>query len=552
MPSVVAASAELRIPALRLSAIFRHLSTSKQRRPKGVSGRGCPGGQQESESPLHNRQVPQISRAILRGVVRGAGFRLRLAPPVSRIAFREHMFKRLVVLLGLLGIVTVALLADFEAGRRAFEKGDYATALKEWMPLADKGDSEAQRRIGGLYERGQGVIRNDSVALNWYRKAALQGNVKALFALGSICPHEMESAQLLLRAEEPLLRQAESPPPGDAEAQVMVAGIWGQKYFLQLHAQGIPFNNVVSDEGRAEQEAQDTAAEGMLRRAAAKGNHDAHIALAGRCVLGLVADCEGLEWLTSAALRGDLSAQRILALAYREGRGVAQSFQEAVSWSRKAAEQGDHSSQWQLGELYSEGKKDVARDYAEAIIWYRKAAEATYSSGVELDAGIKSAEKLAAIFSEDTGALRNDAEAVKWYARAADWGSVKSQRHLGYLYKSASRFRQAAAQGDAASQFELGRMFTSGVGVIQDYTQAYLWLNLAASTESHIWDSSGGFAALGGEAEAAKLRDAVARLMTADQIAEAQALARRWTITIERPLPWTFKLDGPCLAGTGR
>jgi TPR repeat protein len=187
----------------------------------------------------------------------------------------------------------------------------------------------------------------------------------------------------------------------------------------------------------------------------------------------------------------------------------------------------------------------------EAIIWYRKAAEATYSSGSELHTGIWSAEKLAAIFSEDTGALRNDAEAAKWYLRAAEWGSIKSQRHLGYYYKSADWFRRAAAQGDAASQLELGRMFVSGVGVIQDYTQAYLWLNLAAGGD-HMWDDSGDFAALGGEAEAAKLRDTVARVMTADRIAEAQALARRWTLAHEEPLPWTFKLDGPCLAGTAR
>jgi hypothetical protein len=201
-----------------------------------------------------------------------------------------------------------------------------------------------------------------------------------------------------------------------------------------------------------------------------------------------------------------------------------------------------------LGDLYFEGKKDVPRDSVEAIVWYRKAAEATYPSENELFFGVSSAEKLAAIFSQDTGALRNDAEAVKWYFRAADWGSVKSQRYLGYHQRSAYWFRRAAAQGDAASQFELGRMFASGVGAIQDYGQAYMWLNLAASPESHMSDSSGEFGALGGEAEAAKLRDAVARVMTADQIAVAQALTRRWDITHEHPVP-VFEVDGPCLAG---
>jgi hypothetical protein len=68
-------------------------------------------------------------------------------------------------------------------------------------------------------------------------------------------------------------------------------------------------------------------------------------------------------------------------------------------------------------------------------------------------------------------------------------------------------------------------MFISGVGVIQDYSQAYLWLNLVASRESHMASDGGSddFEAKGGVAEAAKLRDTVARVMTADQIAEAQA-----------------------------
>jgi TPR repeat protein len=125
-------------------------------------------------------------------------------------------------MLFLLAICLRPTLADFEAGRLAFEKGDYRTAVKEWMPLAEHGNAEAQRRIGGLYEAGQGVARSEAVALNWYRRAARQGNVKALAELGWICPHQNERAQLLLGAEKPLLRLADA---GDPEAQTTVARI---------------------------------------------------------------------------------------------------------------------------------------------------------------------------------------------------------------------------------------------------------------------------------------------------------------------------------------
>ena len=47
-----------------------------------------------------------------------------------------------------------------------------------------------------------------------------------------------------------------------------------------------------------------------------------------------------------------------------------------------------------------------------------------------------------------------------------------------------------------------------------DYVQAHKWVNLAAAA---------------GDAEAAKSRDVFAKLMTAEQVAEAQRLAREWT-----------------------
>jgi len=47
--------------------------------------------------------------------------------------------------------------ADFQAGKDAFYRGDYATALKEWQPLAEQGDADAQFNLGSLYANGQGV-----------------------------------------------------------------------------------------------------------------------------------------------------------------------------------------------------------------------------------------------------------------------------------------------------------------------------------------------------------------------------------------------------------
>ena len=70
--------------------------------------------------------------------------------------------------------------ADFLDGWEAYHAGDYATALKEWRPLAEQGFAKAQFNLAQQYRRGEGVPENDVESVKWHRKAAEQGheNVK--------------------------------------------------------------------------------------------------------------------------------------------------------------------------------------------------------------------------------------------------------------------------------------------------------------------------------------------------------------------------------------
>ena len=54
--------------------------------------------------------------------------------------------------------------ADFQKGLDAAKSGDYATALKEWRPLANKGMAAAQYNLGVMYRRGDGVTQDYEVA----------------------------------------------------------------------------------------------------------------------------------------------------------------------------------------------------------------------------------------------------------------------------------------------------------------------------------------------------------------------------------------------------
>ena len=74
--------------------------------------------------------------------------------------------------------------ADFQAGMDAYNRRDFATALREWQPLADQGDARAQFSFGLLHENGDGVPRDYTKARQWYEKAAAQGEAKAQLYLG--------------------------------------------------------------------------------------------------------------------------------------------------------------------------------------------------------------------------------------------------------------------------------------------------------------------------------------------------------------------------------
>ena len=73
---------------------------------------------------------------------------------------------------------------DYEAGVTAFGAGDYATAGREWMPLAEQGNAMAQSSLGDLYRLGLGVPLSYTEAVKWYRLAAEQGGGPPQFMLG--------------------------------------------------------------------------------------------------------------------------------------------------------------------------------------------------------------------------------------------------------------------------------------------------------------------------------------------------------------------------------
>ena len=75
-------------------------------------------------------------------------------------------------------------LSMWDKGKSAYESGDYSTAFREWLSLAERGDGASQNNVGSLYEKGQGVPQDDEQAFKWYQKAADQGLAVAQNNLG--------------------------------------------------------------------------------------------------------------------------------------------------------------------------------------------------------------------------------------------------------------------------------------------------------------------------------------------------------------------------------
>jgi TPR repeat protein len=77
--------------------------------------------------------------------------------------------------------------ADFDDGLAAYERRDYAAALTAWLPLAERGDSDAQLRVGQMLPDRQGVRwREFERAAAWFRRAALQHQPEAQYALARL------------------------------------------------------------------------------------------------------------------------------------------------------------------------------------------------------------------------------------------------------------------------------------------------------------------------------------------------------------------------------
>ena len=68
--------------------------------------------------------------------------------------------------------VVPALAGPNDDAAAAYQRGDYATALRLWRSQAEQGDGTAQMALGFMYHDGEGVPKDLKRAYMWFYLAA--------------------------------------------------------------------------------------------------------------------------------------------------------------------------------------------------------------------------------------------------------------------------------------------------------------------------------------------------------------------------------------------
>ncbi|MCC7312417.1 MAG: SEL1-like repeat protein [Sulfuritalea sp.] len=295
--------------------------------------------------------------------------------------------------------------------------------------------------------------------------------------------------------------------------------------------------------------------------------------LIGGCSKDVPSPQQKFEAQLKRAETGDALQQSILALMYARGDGVTKDATKAVEWYQRAAMQGDANAQVNLGRRYAHGD-GVAKDAAKAVEWYQKAA-AQGEENAQFSLGVR--------YANGDGVTKDPIKAAEWFQKAAMQGHELAQTNLGSMYgvgngvpkdaaKAAEWYQKAATQGNAFAQYALGMAYAHGVGVAKDAAKAVEWYQKAAAQgddeaqfslglvyvrDNAVKDVVLGYAwnnvaAANGHRKAGELRGMIERVLSKDELSEAQRISSGWKkgqILVREGKPATTSANARAMPG---
>lgn len=326
------------------------------------------------------------------------------------------------------------------------EQDENVVEAEQELMAAERGDAEAQFRVGSKYRRGQGLPQSNTKSRKWYLRAAGQGHSNAQFKLGMLLENgDINVAKDLVTAVDWYHKAANH---GHPEAQFRLGVLYGK-------GTGAPRD--------------DNMALMWYTRAAEQGVELAQLAVGIQYHQGRVGvpsdNVKALTWLAKAAETGNADAQHLIGqIYYSGGNNIRRNFTEAMEWFHRAAnnERGAHSGALHgIGLLYREGL-GVERDWVMAKEWYLKVTTAEpKKDDKEMAPFWFSIGDLS--FHGGPGIVQDYFEAMEWFLKAAIGGNVKAMYQIGLCYErgypngernesALEWFRMAAARGHHQAQ----------------------------------------------------------------------------------------------------
>lgn len=233
------------------------------------------------------------------------------------------------------------------------ESQDAARALELFVKAAGLGHAEAAEKAGMAYHHGLGAPRDDVAALRFFRqaaeagRAAAQNNYAAFLATGR----------------------------GGVAVDVDRAVEWYRKAAAQGNSLAQSNLCIRYGEGQGVEKDLDEALR-LCRLAAAQDHPKAFDRLGWMYQFGLgvaVDLAEAFRYYERSAKLGDANGQNNLGYLYEQGWGVNRDLQQALYWYRQAAAQRFATAEWNLGRMHMAGL-GVPADERTAVEYYRRAA----------------------------------------------------------------------------------------------------------------------------------------------------------------------------------
>ncbi len=267
---------------------------------------------------------------------------------------------------------------------------------------AERGDVEAQFKLGRHYGNPYWDWLDCEEALKWYRKAAMQGHVEAQYALGTAYASAWDGHKNITKSEHWWVRAANQ---GCYRAQKELAegyrdNCYGLSRNLKKALKYAKLARINKDKYHSEEkltalvESIRFAMDIEVHCAAAEGGDVEEMFRLAKCYrtgCGIKRNAKAAaKWYRLAAERGHAEAQHDFACYY-----CPTGSKEASEWYHKAAENGSSAAQRTLARDYRDGLHGHPRDLAKALHYAEmEAATAEGNQKINVNALIDTIKKL--------------------------------------------------------------------------------------------------------------------------------------------------------------